>query len=180
MNQKIILGVVILVIVSGIMFTKLKPGTKMTPSSGQTQGSITAMAEPEGEYVFGGEKGKEVDPENGVVKIDVTGVETNKVQFYNTPLEDGKTVYYLVLKDGEGNFRIAANANERCAQDGMGYVQEGEQIKCLKCEKSYPLADFAIEQPDCNPKPVTAKATVEESNIVISIAELKKISYLFQ
>lgn len=185
MNQKyipIILLIVVVVFVGVVISTqKNSSSTKSGISQETLVNPATSMTQPseEDRQPFAGEKGQTVSVNEGVVSLNKTDFETNKVKFFNVTLEDGKTVYFLALKDEAGNFRIAANANEKCAPYGKGYKQEGDNLVCLTCGKSYPVKGFAIEQPDCNPKPLTAKAEVNGNNVNIQSADLQKLSYLF-
>lgn len=128
---------------------------------------------------FTGEKGETVKLENGQLNVDPSSFETNKVKFFNTTLADGKTIYFLILKDKDGNFRAAANANKQCASYGKGYRQVGDEIECLTCNKKYPLTDFAVAQPDCNPFPINAKLPIKNGQIIINSTELEKVASLF-
>jgi len=128
---------------------------------------------------FLGEKGQSVKIENDQLIIDTADFETNKVKFFNTTLTDGKIIYFLVLKDKDGNFRAAANANQQCAAYGKGYRQVGEELECLTCNKKYPITDFAIAKPDCNPFPINSKLPIINDQIIISLSELAQIANLF-
>lgn len=185
MNQKIIPIILIIAVVvfGGVLInTQKKKSFMKTNTPQQTIANTdTSMAQPSDteRQPFTGEKGETINVIDGKVSIDKNTFEINKVKFFNVTLEDGKTVYFLVLKDESGNYRIAANANEKCAPYGKGYKQEGDKITCITCGKSYPIKDFAIEQPDCNPKPLTAKAEVDSKSVNILSSDLQKIAYLF-
>ncbi len=175
--------IVAIVILGGVWFTTRK--SQLTQKSGVSQQTVidtgSMMFQPSDTELqpFTGEKGETLKGIEGKVSIEKAGFETNVVKFFNVGLEDGKTVYFLVLKDDAGNFRIAANANEKCAPYGKGYKQEGDKLTCITCGKSYPIKDFAIEQPDCNPKPLTAKAEVDATKVNILLTDLQKLAYLF-
>lgn len=185
MNQKIfsIIFVVVVVVFGGVLLNKQKEKSFMKSNTSQqalvnTDSSMTQPSDIE-RQPFSGDKGETVDIIEGTVSLDKSKFETNKVKFFNVALEDGKTVYFLVLKDDLGNFRVAANANEKCAPYGKGYKQEGDKLTCITCGKSYPIKDFAIEQPDCNPKPLTTKANTDDKNIKVLSSDLQKLAYLF-
>lgn len=166
------------IIILGIFFLKPKTQSSSSPvpeSQNVTVGTSTEIEKKS----FSGEKGDSLKLENGQVNLATAGFEVNKVKFFNTTLADGKTVYYLVLKDKDGNFRAAANANEQCAAFGKGYRQVGENLECITCGKVYPVSDLAIEKPDCNPFPINPKLLVSNDKIIINSSELEKIAYLF-
>jgi uncharacterized membrane protein len=174
MNKLFIL--VPLIIVAVFIFApKNKPKTTQIGMNNSTQ-TVNSDAEKKG---FSGEKGQTVTLENNQLNISTTDFETNKVKFFNTTLPDGKTIYFLVLKDKDGNFRAAANANKQCASFGKGYRQVGDEIECLTCNKKYPLTDFAVAKPDCNPFPINAKLPTNNNQIVINSSELESVASLF-
>lgn len=185
MSQKIIpIFLIIAVIIFGGVLINTQKNKSFMKSNTPQQTIVntgTSMTQPSDieRQPFTGEKGETAKVVDGKVSIDKTGFETNIVKFFNVVLEDGKTIYFLALKDEAGNFRIAANANEKCAPYGKGYKQEGDNITCITCGKSYPVKDFAIEQLDCNPKPLTTKAEVDGKNINILSTDLQKLAYLF-
>lgn len=185
MNQKFIpiILIVVIVIFGGVLINTQKNKTFMKSSSPQQTIANTglSMAQPSDveRQPFTGDMGESVKVVDGKVSIDMSGFEINKVRFFNVTLDDVKSVYFLALKDETGNFRIAANANEKCAPYGKGYKQEGDKLTCITCGKSYPIKDFAIEQPDCNPKPLTTKAEVDDKNVNILSSDLQKLAYLF-
>jgi uncharacterized membrane protein len=174
MNKLFILVPLITVAVF-IFAPKSKPKTTQIGMNNPVQ-TVNSDTEKKG---FSGEKGQVVTLENNQLTIATADFEVNKVKFFNTTLADGKTVYFLVLKDKDGNFRAAANANKQCASFGKGYRQVGDEIECLTCNKKYPLTDFAVAQPDCNPYPINAKLPTKDGQIVINSTELENVASLF-
>ena len=177
MNKLFILIPIIIVAVF-IFAPKNKQKTIQVSENNPVQ-TINSDAENAEKKEFSGEKGETIKLENGLLNIDPRQFETNKVKFFNTILADGKTIYFLVLKDKEGNFRAAANANKQCAAFGKGYRQVGDEIECLTCNKKYPLSDFAVAQPDCNPFPINAKLPTKDGQIIINSTELESVASLF-
>ena len=159
-----------------IFATKNKPKTTTVNMANSTQTANNGDIEKK---EFSGEKGQTITLANNQLAISTADFEVNKVKFFNTTLADGKTIYFLVLKDKDGNFRAAANANKQCASFGKGYRQVGDEIECLTCNKKYPLTDFAVAQPDCNPFPINAKLPTKDGQIVINSTELENVASLF-
>lgn len=174
--SKYLLFIPLIIIAVFIFIPKNKP--KMTTVN-MTNSIQTVNTNDAEKKEFSGEKGETIKLENGQLNIDPSNFETNKVKFFNTTLADGKTIYFLVLKDKDGNFRAAANANKQCASYSKGYRQVGDEIECLTCNKKYPLTDFAVAQPDCNPFPINAKLPINNGQIVINSTELEKVASLF-
>jgi uncharacterized membrane protein len=171
-NTILIVGLIIVAIIGVTLSIDKTPKTNtsiMEPNSDNEKSGVT----------FTGEKGQTVALENNQLAVSTAGFEVNKVKFFNTTLSDGKTIYFLVLKDKDGNFRAAANANKQCASFGKGYRQVGDEIECLTCNKKYPLSDFAVAQPDCNPFPINAKLPTKDGQIIINSTELESVASLF-
>jgi uncharacterized membrane protein len=173
--NKLFIFIPIIIVAVFIFASKNKQKTIQVSENSPVQ-TINSDAEKK---EFSGEKGQAVTLENNKLIISTADFDVNKVKFFNTTLADGKTIYFLVLKDKEGNFRAAANANKQCAAFGKGYRQVGEEIECLTCNKKYPLSDFAIAQPDCNPFPINAKLPLTNGQIVINSSELESVASLF-
>ena len=112
MKNIIIISVVVLLIIAGTIVFK-KPMMTNSPANNNqqmaTDQSKNAMAEPGEKFNFTGEKGEILTLNNNEVKVSTKEFEINKIRFFNTTLSDGKTIYYLILKDKDGNFRVAAN-----------------------------------------------------------------------
>lgn len=171
-NVFLIVGLITIVVIGVTISIGKKPKTNPVTIESNSDNTPAGI-------VFTGEKGETIKLENGQLNIDPSSFETNKVEFFNTILADGKTIYFLVLKDKDGNFRAAANANKQCAAYGKGYRQVGDEIECLTCNKKYPLTDFAVAQPDCNPFPINAKLPTKDGQIVINSTELESVASLF-
>lgn len=185
MKKEVLGGLIIVaIVVGGLVFYSLNNKPKSDTLTSQAQPTLNATptntAEETEAYVFTGNKGETLQVVDGNVSIPTVGFEVNKVKFFNATLPDGTTVYFMVLKDAEGKFRVAANGNKQCAKYGKGYVQEGNKLICTVCEKSYSVEDFAIEKPDCNPYPINANEKVNGSNVVISVSELESVTSLFK
>lgn len=175
--NKYLLIIPLVIIAIVVFLPKNKSVTSMIATSNpQVANTMNASDKKNG---FTGEKGETVKLENSQLKIDSSSFETNKVKFFNTTLADGKVIYFLVLKDKDGNFRSAANANKQCASYGKGYRQVGEEIECITCNKKYSLTDFAAAQPDCNPFPINAKLPLIDNQIIINSSELETVASLF-
>lgn len=185
MKKEVLIGLIIVtIVIGGGVFYSLNNKPKSDSSTNLVQptssNTTTNKVEEVEEYVFTGNKGETLQLVDGKVAIPTAGFEVNKVKFFNVTLPDGTTVYFMVLKDAEGKFRVAANGNRQCAKYGKGYVQEDDKLVCTICEKSYSVEDFAIEKPDCNPFPINANEKVDGSNVVIGVSELETVASLFK
>jgi uncharacterized membrane protein len=184
-KEVLIIGLIaVIVVIAGAVYysqsNKSKPGGTQNQMQPTLDSATTTPVDEAEAYEFTGNKGETVKLVDGKVAIPTTGFEVNRVKFFNSLLPDGTTVYFMVLKDKDGYFRVAANGNKQCAKYGKGYVQEGDKLVCTVCEKSYSVEDFAIEKPDCNPYPINANEKIDGINVVISLSELETVTSLFK
>src|SRR3989339_747694 len=102
MKNTLLIGGLITIVVIGVTLSIGKAtNTKTVGMANSTQTANSVDTEKKG---FSGEKGQTVTLENNQLNISTTDFETNKVKFFNTTLANGKTIYFLVLKDEDGNF----------------------------------------------------------------------------
>ena len=128
---------------------------------------------------FDGEKGETLELESGKITIDAKILEDGLAHFFNTELESGKIVYFFALKDKNGIYRAAANACQVCHKSKLGFVQEGDFMKCKTCGNKYPMEKIATEKGGCNPGPINPNLKIENGEITISQSELEEVSDLF-
>jgi len=131
------------------------------------------------EISFEGEKGETLKLEEEKIIIDAEIIEDGLAHFYNTELSNGKKVYFFALKDANGVYRAAANACQVCHKSKLGFVQEGNYMKCKTCGNIYPMEKIATEKGGCNPGPINPNLKVENGTITINQSELEEIADLF-
>ncbi len=128
---------------------------------------------------FFGEKGESVILENGEIKLPTSIFNDGKAKFYNVKMFDGKTIYFFVIKDKNGNYRAAANACQVCFKTYKGFRYEGNEIVCNNCGNRYPIEKIATEKGSCNPGPINPNLEVENGQVIISQSDLEKVVDLF-
>ncbi|MCK5413368.1 MAG: DUF2318 domain-containing protein [Candidatus Pacebacteria bacterium] len=131
------------------------------------------------EIIFEGEKGETLKLENDKITIDAKILDDGLAHFYNTELENRKMVYFFALKDQNGIYRAAANACQICHKSKLGFVQEGNFMKCKTCGNKYPMEKIATEKGGCNPGPINPNLKMEDGKITIEQSELEEVSDLF-
>lgn len=128
---------------------------------------------------FSGNEGTQLALTNDVVQIETASVSDGQAHFFNTTLSNGKNIYFFVVQDEEGILRSAANACQVCYSSMMGFVQEGNSMKCKTCGNKYPLEKIATEKGGCNPKPINPNLKDEDGTITITEEELEEVADLF-
>lgn len=128
---------------------------------------------------FTGEKGEKVFLRNGVVEIATTKIVAPKATYFNTKMPRGKTVYFFVVQDKDGNYRAAANGCQVCFNARMGFRQEGNYMICNTCGNAYPLEKIATEKGGCNPGPINPNLEVKNGQIIIEQSDLEEVVELF-
>lgn len=125
------------------------------------------------DYVLGGRGGdfERVAPdENGVVRIDLAGLEPQQVRFFHFLNTGNQEVRFLAGRDATGQLQVAFDANELCFKAKRGYRHEGEWLVCNKCDKSFRLSEANAGGGGCNPIPLRHR--VEGDDLVIAETDI--------
>jgi uncharacterized membrane protein len=146
---------------------------KSTPVSSPSSINVEELSSK-----FFGEKGETLTLVDGKLSIPTSGFETNKVRYFNTTL-NGKTIYFIVVRDNAGTYRAAANACEACFKGRLGFVQEGEEIICNNCKNRFALNTLGVVKGGCNPGPINANIPVTGGQLTLTSSELFQVINLF-
>jgi glutaredoxin len=128
---------------------------------------------------FYGHKGEEVVLESGKIAIDTSLIEGGAAKFFNALTDEGKRVYFFIVKDSGGTYRAAANGCQVCLGERKGFRQEGDEMVCNNCGTRYPLEKVGSEKGGCNPAPISADLPVSEGKVTIEGSGLSEIADLF-
>ena len=141
----------------------------------QASDAKTSIIETE----FEGKKGETLSLKNGKITLDIENLDDGLARFYNTKLNSGKIIYFFVIKDKNGIYRAATNACQVCHKSKLGFIQEGNFMKCKTCGNKYPLEKIATEKGGCNPGPINPNLKIEDGRIIIQQAKLEEMADLF-
>ncbi len=125
------------------------------------------------------EEGENISFTDDRIIIDQPILEDGLANFYNLELEDGRTVYFFVLKDKNGVYRAAGNACQVCFDTKTGFHQEDNFMVCNTCGNKYPFEKIATEKGGCNPIPINPNLPIEDGKIIIERADLEQIYEFF-
>jgi len=165
-SKYLILGAIILAV--GIVVLAFSSGQKGDSSSPKVKDS------------FLGEKGISVEAQDNRVYIKEGLVSDGQLQAFSyfSPSQN-KTIYFFIVQASDGTYRAAANACEVCFESHLGFRQIGDSIRCENCQVTYNKNQIALEKGGCNPGPIDKDVTVEDGQLVLEVADLEAVAYLF-
>lgn len=123
-----------------------------------------------GAQAFFGGKFKEINPENGLVRIPVADISDGKAHYFKTRSDKGILVKFFVVKSHDGVIRAAVDACDVCYRSGKGYEQEGNVMVCTNCGMKFATDRINEVKGGCNPAPLERR--VENGNLEISMAQI--------
>ena len=128
---------------------------------------------------FTGEKGEPVQLVDGSVQLETGLFDDTSVIYYNLDI-DGTIIYFFVVKDKNGVYRVAANACQVCADSKMGFRVEGDFMVCNTCGNKYPLEKISTEKGGCNPVPISQDIEVVGGKLIIEKVDLMQVVNYFK
>lgn len=118
-----------------------------------------------------------VAADGAAVHLPLAAVADGEVHFF-TFKHDGKNVNFLVRTDGTGTVRTHLDACYSCYRYRLGFVVEGEDLLCIACRLTYPIADEVWDfQGACAPIPI--RSSVAGGELVIERAVLERAARYF-
>ena len=141
--------------------------------------SFTPVVVEAASVEFTGEEGEAVSLVNDQVEIEASLFDDASVIYYNLDL-DGTIIYFFIVKDKNGVYRVAANACQVCADSKMGFRYEGNFMVCNTCGNKYPLEKISTEKGGCNPVPISQDLEVVGGKLIIEKANLMQVVNYFK
>ena len=86
----------------------------------------------------------------GPVAIPVADVSDGTVHYFETDV-DGTTVKYFAVKASDGTIRTSLDACRVCFQAKKGYTQDGADVICGNCGRSFAIDQIGVQHGGCNP-----------------------------
>jgi len=112
---------------------------------------------------FGLGKHQRVAPdENGVVRIDVSGLEPSQVRFYRFLNRGNQEVKFLVGRDRQGVVQVGFDASESHARVGRGFRAEGDWVVDNKCDTASHLEEVNRGGGGCRPVPLEHRVSGQQ------------------
>ncbi len=113
----------------------------------------------------------EVLPRDGVVTVDVSGIGAESGRFYTYRSNSGKKVDFFVYRESSGAPHAVLDACRTCYRWKKGYVLDGKEVVCLKCDMRFKLDSLAQGTGSC--VPVALQAEHRGDTLIIPVSELE-------
>jgi len=101
------------------------------------------------------------------VAIPVVDVSDGKVHFFQSEV-NGTTVKYFAVKANDGTIRTSLDACQVCFQAKKGYSQDGANVICGNCGRSFAIDQIGVQHGGCNP--ISIKSTTKGDQLLIDPA----------
>jgi uncharacterized membrane protein len=119
----------------------------------------------------------EMRARDGVVAVDLSGIDPESGRFHTYRSNSGKKVDFFVYRESSGVPRAVLDACRTCFRWKKGYALEGKEVVCIKCDMRFKLDNLAQGTGSC--VPVALKAESRGSALLIPITELETGARLF-
>jgi uncharacterized membrane protein len=112
----------------------------------------------------------EVIPRNEVVAVELSSIGAESGHFHTFRSSSGKLVDFFVYRESSGTPHAVLDACRTCYRWRKGYVLEGKEVVCLKCDMRFKLDSLAQGSGSC--VPVALKIEQREETLIIPVTEL--------
>jgi len=109
-------------------------------------------------------KGRIIEPQGDVFRIDVSATKPGDVKFYRYPVGK-RTVVFLVARTNDGELKTAFDACITCYPHKMGYVCESGRVVCVYCGTAFELEELGVGKGNC--VPIQIKHTLDGNDVII-------------
>lgn len=113
----------------------------------------------------------EIRARDGVVSVALEGLAPGAARFHTYRSPSGKKVDFFVYRDSAGEPHAVLDACRTCYRWKMGYVLDGGEVVCLKCEMRFKMDSLAQGSGSC--VPIAVKSAAREAVLEIPVAELE-------
>lgn len=113
----------------------------------------------------------------GVVAVDVSGIENGSGRFHSYRAAVGRSVDFFVYRESSGEPRAVLDACRTCYRWKKGYRLERDEVVCIKCDMRFGLDGLARGTGSC--VPIALKAARRADRLEIPVLELEAGSRFF-
>lgn len=104
------------------------------------------------------------------LSLDAAQFEDGVARFYTHTTAEGRPVRFFVMKSADGVIRAAFDACDTCYREKKGYKQQGTDMICNNCNRSFRSVDINVLQGGCNPAPLDR--SVSNGRVVLTTTAL--------
>jgi uncharacterized membrane protein len=112
----------------------------------------------------------EMRAREGVVTVELAGIDAESGRFRAYRSSSGKMVNFFVYRESSGTPHAVLDACRTCYRWKQGYALDGKEIVCLKCDLRFRLDGLAQGTGSCIP--VALKAEQRGDTLSVPVAEL--------
>jgi len=113
----------------------------------------------------------EMLPRDGSVTIDLSGIGPENGRFHTYRSNSGKKVNFFVYRERSGVPHAVLDACRTCYRWKKGYILDGKEVVCLKCDMRFKLEGLAQGTGSCVPVTLTTEQRGEA--LIIPVRELE-------
>lgn len=114
---------------------------------------------------------------NALVTVDISLVGSSDGRFYTYRADSGKNVEFFIYRESSGVPRAVLDACRQCYRWKKGYLLEGKQVVCVKCDMRFDLDGLAQGTGSC--VPIRVRSEERQGALVIPVSELEAASRFF-
>ena len=108
---------------------------------------------------------------DATVTVDLSGIGSESGHFHTYRSSSGKKVDFFVYRESTGVPRAVLDACRTCFRWKKGYVLDGKDVVCLKCDMRFRLDSLAQGTGSCIP--VALPTELREDTLTIPATELE-------
>ena len=119
----------------------------------------------------------ELSARDGIVAVNLSGIGAESGRFYAYRSTSGKKIDFFVYRESSGVPHAVLDACHTCYRWKKGYVLDGKEAVCLKCDMRFKLDSLAQGTGSC--VPVALKTELRGDSLIIPVAELENGTRFF-
>lgn len=113
---------------------------------------------------------REVNPENNVFRFAENDFADGKAKYFVYEYEPEQKIRFFVVKSDDGIIRAAFDACDVCYKGKKGYMQNDNNMVCIKCGLKFQTDKINEVKGGCNPGPL--KRIVKDGYVIINRQDL--------
>jgi uncharacterized membrane protein len=89
-------------------------------------------------------------------------------------------IRFFAVRSNDNEIHVAFDACDVCYEEKKGYRQEGIQMTCNNCDKTFPIKAIGSENMKGGCWPSYLPMSIEDDYIIIKISDLEEKKYMFE